>query len=279
MISVEMIGRLGNHMWQYAVCRTLAERNGYEFHIPRSFMGSDLFGCSLGVEHDQTRMQYTDSYMHNSFMAQFYNPNIIHLQDFTKLVGFFQSERYILENKKNIQEWFTLKNPNLELLEKLNLTSEVCVINYRGGDYKDIPDVYLSPDYWSSSVEQMKKLHDNLKFIVITDDIDEAEKLFPDFPVHHFSVAEDFLVISHAKYLIIANSTFSWWGAWLNKACKTVIAPKFWMRHNQSNGWWAPGESITKGFSYMGKDGRLYSSGECIDEVNALGLSYANFPY
>ena len=125
----------------------------------------------------------------------------------------------------------------------------------------------------------MKKLHDNLKFIVITDDIDAAAVLFPQFPAYHFSIAEDFFVISHAKYLIIANSTFSWWGAWLNKACKTVIAPKFWMRYNQSNGWWAPGESITKGFSYMGQDGELYSSAECVDEVNALGLSYTKFPY
>lgn len=279
MIGVELIGRLGNHMWQYAVCRTLAEKNNYDFHIPRSFLGSELFDCSLGVESDETKMQYTDSYMHNSFMAQFYNPNIVRLQDFTKLVGFFQSERYILENKLNIQEWFSLKNPNIELIEKLDLFSDVCVINFRGGDYKEIPDVYLEKDYWINSVEHMKKQSNNMKFIVITDDVDAASKLFPEYPTYHFSIAEDFFVISHAKYLIIANSTFSWWGAWLNKSCQKVIAPKFWMRYNQSNGWWAPGESITKGFFYMGKDGRLYSSGQCIDEVNSLSLSYADFPY
>ena len=279
MISVEMIGRLGNHMWQYAVCRTLAEKNNYEFHIPRTFLGSELFNCSLGTEADLTRQQYVDCYQNNSYMAQFYNPNIVHIQDFTKLVGFFQAERYISENKKNIQEWFTLKQPNNKLINELNLLGDVCVINYRGGDYKEIPDVYLGLDYWRSSVEEISKLNNEIKFIVITDDVLAASEVFPNFPVHHFCVADDFFVISHAKYLIIANSTFSWWGAWLNKNSKMIIAPKYWMRHNKSNGWWAPGESITKGFNYMGQDKRLYTSKECIDEVNSRGLSYSDFPF
>ena len=97
-----MIGRLGNNMWQYAVCRTIAEDNNYEFHIPRCFSGSDLFNCSLGVELDLTNQKFFDFYMNNSFMAQFYNPNIFQISDFTKLVGFFQCERYIQENRENI---------------------------------------------------------------------------------------------------------------------------------------------------------------------------------
>ena len=87
MISVEMIGRLGNNMWQYAVCRTIAEDKNYDFHIPRSFSGSELFDCSLGVELDLTNQKFIDGYMHNSFMAQFYNPHILEILDFTKLVG------------------------------------------------------------------------------------------------------------------------------------------------------------------------------------------------
>ena len=274
-----MIGRLGNNMWQYAVCRTIAEDKNYEFHIPRSFSGSELFDCSLGVDLDLTNQNFIDGYMHNSFMAQFYNPHILEIPDFTKLVGFFQCERYIEKNKSNIQGWFSLKNPNHSLLHELNLNEEVCIINFRGGDYKEIPDVYLDINYWKNSIAEIKKLNPNIEFIVVTDDIKEAQRFFPELPAYHFNVADDFLLISHAKYLIVANSTFSWWGAWLNMGCKMVIAPKYWMRYNQSEGWWAPGESITRGFYYMDRSGKLYSSAECIDELNQHNFCYTDFPY
>ena len=274
-----MIGRLGNNMWQYAVCRTIAEDNNYEFHIPRCFSGSDLFNCSLGVELDLTNQKFFDFYMNNSFMAQFYNPNIFQISDFTKLVGFFQCERYIQENRENIRKWFSLKNPNIKLLRDLKLDKEICVINFRGGDYKEIPDVYLDINYWNNSISYIKKINSNIQFIVVTDDITAAKMFFPEFPVEHFTVADDFLIISQAKYLIIANSTFSWWAAWLNTSSKIVIAPKYWMRHNQSQGYWAPGESITRGFCYMDRSGKLYSSTECINEVNHHSFSYENFPY
>ena len=110
-------------------------------------------------------------------------------------------------------------------------------------------------------------------------DITEAKIFFPEFPVYHFTVADDFLIISHAKYLIIANSTFSWWAAWLNTNCQMVIAPKYWMRHNHSEYYWAPGESITSGFYYMNRAGNLSSSSECVDEIISKGIIHANFPY
>ena len=274
-----MIGRLGNHMWQYAVCRTLAEQNNYEFHIPRSFLGAEIFSCSLGVEQELVNQEYYDYFKNKSFMAQFYNPEILHLQDFTRLVGYFQSERYIIDNKKNIQEWFKLRQENVRLINELNLANEVCVIHFRGGDYKKILDVYLRLEYWQYSIAEMKKLHGEIEFIVVTDDVEAAHTIFPDFSIYSSTVSDDFYIISQAKYLILSNSTFSWWGAWLNQKCKTVIAPKYWMQHNQSEGWWAPGESITKGFNYICRNGRLFSSKECIDEFNSLGFGYSDFPY
>ena len=279
MISVKLIGRIGNQLWQYAVCRTVAERLGYLFHIPNDFLGSELFDCSLGINKDLTYKVHYDNYKNNGVMAQFYNPNIFKIEDFTKLVGHFQCERYIADNRENIKIWFSQKNINLNLLNQLSLDDEICVINFRGGDYKNNPSLFLDVSFWMRSVEELKKINPTIKFLVITDDAEEARIFFPDYPVHHFNIADDFSVISHAKYLIIANSTFSWWAAWLNERCKIVIAPKYWMSYNKNEGWWAPGESITKKFCYIGKDGGIISSGRCIEEFNQLNLSYAEYPY
>jgi hypothetical protein len=279
MISIQLLGRLGNHMWQYAVCRTVAEKNGYEFHIPRNFLGSDMFGCSLGIEKDSTFKIFFDSYKINSRLAQFYNPNIFRIDDYTKLIGFYQCDRYLLENKGNIQRWFTQKNINQNLIAEFFLNENICVINFRGGDYKELAVRYLDESYWKHSIAEMLKVNPAMQFKVITDDIDAARTFFPSYPTYHFGAEEDFSIISHAKYLIIANSTFSWWAAWLNKSLKMVIAPKYWMKYNESSGWWVPGESITRGFHYMGKEGLLLTSSSCINEFNQSNLSYKDFPY
>lgn len=266
MISVSMYGRLGNHLWQYAVCRTVAESNGYEYHIPRNFLGIMLFDCSLGVERNQTTTCYPRCNNHDG--KQMYDPNIFTINDFTCLDGYLQSEKYILNNKINITKWFTLNsNHSVDLSI---LTDDVCVINFRGGDYKDKSHVFLHLKYYTDSIAHMKQINSNMQFIVITDDVEESRKYFPDYPAFHYGIINDYAVVNAAKYLIIANSTFSWWAAWLNTRSKFIIAPKFWLRHNISEGWWMPADSLTTGFHYVDRDGKLSSYDECLSEIADL---------
>jgi|APCry1669189472_1035225.scaffolds.fasta_scaffold27652_2 hypothetical protein len=260
MISVELTGRLGNHLHQYAVCRTVAEQCGYDFHIPRYFAGIDLFDCSLGVENDETIYDYYDP------REQIYQPDIFKIKDFTKLHGYLQAEHYIINNKKNIQDWFTLKNPNVDLLNQIQLDEHTCVINFRGGDFQNSPLLFLNPKFYVDAVNHMKKINPAMKFIIVTDDPPTARRYLQGFPVYHFSIAEDWLIVNRAKYLIIANSTFSWWAAWLNNNCQFVIAPKYWMRYNVSNLWWDKYHNITTGFFYVDRAGKLSSSNQCIHE-------------
>jgi Glycosyl transferase family 11 len=262
MISVTLFGRHGNQMWQYAVCRTVAEQNNYQYHIPRDFLLKDIFNCNLGEEQDLTTLHFPIYNPWNNI--QFYDPEIFDIPDSTKIDGYLQCEQYILHNRENIKKWFTLKNYDSNLFDTLNLNNDVCVINFRGGDYKFSPQMYLHKKYWNDSINHIKQINSSVKFIVITDDVAEAKVFFPDYEVYHYNIADDFYVVSKAKYLIIANSTFSWWAAWLNDNSKFIIAPKYWLTPYSFD--WSPIDSVTSRFHYVDTKGKLFSANECLKE-------------
>ena len=139
MISVSMYGRLGNHLWQYAVCRTVAEQNNYEYYIPREFLGTHLFNCSLGVDNNTTNKCFPICNNHDQM--QKYDPTIFNIEDFTKIDGYLQTEKYIKHNQKNIIDWFKPKHDINSIIDELKLNDDICVIGFRGGDYKDKPHV------------------------------------------------------------------------------------------------------------------------------------------
>jgi hypothetical protein len=105
-------------------------------------------------------------------------------------------------------------------------------------------------------------------FLAITDDPELCKEYMPfDIQTLHVDVGFDFYVVNQSHWLIISNSTFGWWAAWLNKKCKKIIAPKYWARHNVSNGYWSVGESYTREFSYMDRDGKLFNYDDCLNEA------------
>jgi len=273
MITVQFEGRLGNHLWIYAVCRTIAEQNGYDYHIPRHFAGAGIFNADLGIETGHI----TDVYRENRSLEKLYEPQIWNIKDNTILLGYWQTEKYIINNKKNIQEWFSILNPNTDLINQLGIDDDTCVINFRGEDYKHMTDVYLPIQYYNDSINHIKKLNPNMKFVVITNDVEEANKFFPNYPAYHLGPKDDFYIVSQAKYLIIANSSFSWWAAWLNNNCIFVIAPKYWGRYNVHKGYWCGTDTITTGWYYVDDQGLLTSSNQCLREQ--CGQNPKGFPH
>jgi len=246
-ISISLTGRLGNHMWQYAVIRTIAEKNQCDFALHGDFLGKGIFDCDLGRKFNIDDVN--DVRMDQR--GQKYNPDLMNAKSGDHLIGNFQCEKYFLNNKENVKKWFSF-NENYQPPKDIK---DVCIIVFRGGDYKTLMrSAFLKGDFYKFSMQKMRELHGNLKFMVVTDDPTEAKKHFVNTKIVHFDALRDLYLISHAKYLIIANSTFAWWGAWLNDRVETIIAPKFWFRYNQDDVW-TPHGAKTKGFTYMDRNG------------------------
>ena len=166
------------------------------------------------------------------------------ITDGTILVGNWQSEKYFKQIRDRIVKEFSIKNPSAifkkfqeVIIKNLDLSISVHV---RRGDYANNPKYnakhgVLPIEYYSKSVELIREKIPNAIFYIFSDDIPWVkENLSFIKPVIFVSDngtnnAEDIILMSLCRYHIIANSSFSWWGAWLDqKKDKTVIAPKQW---------------------------------------------------
>ena len=289
MITANLTGNFGNHMWQYTVCRVIAEELGYEWGINSTpthdyhnganqmdFMdvnfGKPIVGITQNYHEPWKFYQHVDR-----VNIRMFDNSLYEIDDNTRLIGhdgaeggIYQSEDYIIDRKDDIRKWFKINEDKKNDFEKaltdlgITLDDNLCVINFRGGEYRGIPNVIVRKKYWADAINKMLEYNPNMKFLLITDDVPCAKSFMPfDIPAHHISIGFDYYVVNQAKWLIISNSSFGWWPAWLNENANKIIAPKYWARHNVSDGYWATGDSYTKGFTYMDRDGMLYHYNVC----------------
>ena len=160
------------------------------------------------------------------------------------LMGYWQSEKYFSEVAEQIREDFSFRLPlkyqNAELAKQINRVNAVS-LHVRRGDYAHNPKTVAthglcSLDYYRASIRYVSERVRQPQFFVFSDDIEWVKNnLKIDFPhqyVDHNHGAEsynDMRLMSMCKHHIIANSSFSWWGAWLNASVnKIVVAPQNW---------------------------------------------------
>jgi hypothetical protein len=200
--------------------------------------------------------------------------NLELIQDNTKIDGIFQSEDRIIHRKDEIRQWLKVKaekdcydysDPN------------ICIINYRGGEYASVVHFHLNGKYWDDAIDRMRKINPNFRFVVITDDVERASAQFPDFEVKHFDVGTDFSIIKNAHYLILSNSSFPYFATLLSDTVKYILAPKYWGRHNISNGYWACGYNIFRDHNYLDREGNLFTYEECVREFEDYKKRDINF--
>lgn len=158
--------------------------------------------------------------------------------------GTWQSEQYFIEAKEIVLNAFTFRKEKLSsktrAVEKLISDSNSVSIHIRRDDY--LSDKFnkgfggiCTIDYYQRAVEYLSELYENLSFFIFSDDMQWAKEnilikncIFVNHNAREDSW-QDMYLMHCCKHNIIANSTFSWWGAYLNKnPHKTIIAPKVW---------------------------------------------------
>lgn len=158
------------------------------------------------------------------------------------LRGYWQSEKYFLNCKEEIKLVFALKER--EIFEKHHLFQEITqnnstCIHVRRGDYLNKKNIKLhgivKEHYYSKAIEYVQSIQSNPVFYCFSDDIKLAKEVLKEIrtKINYVERSEnplcDFGLMQQCKHFIIANSTFSWWAAWLSKNTqKNVIAPKAW---------------------------------------------------
>lgn len=163
----------------------------------------------------------------------------------TYLDGYFQSEQYFDPVASIIRKDFTFKGPVPKACEdwlrEIRSTESVS-LHIRRGDYVSNPSnttyyASCSESYYRRAVDELLKQHRNIGLFVFSDDLDWCRKnlAFNDLPVYFVDANTqaanhwDMFLMSQCRHNIMANSSFSWWAAWLNgNASKTVIAPAKW---------------------------------------------------
>lgn len=167
------------------------------------------------------------------------------------LDGYWQSEKYFARYRDDLLQIFTLKaklHEQTELYKKMIEEREAVSLHIRRGDY--VSNAYTnsvhgicSLEYYENTVKMIIDRVKNPHFYIFSDDLAWAkEHLIFINDITFIELDKDALdheelyLMSQCKYNIIANSSFSWWGAWLNQnAQKIVIAPKKWFNDNTIN--------------------------------------------
>lgn len=281
---------LGNQLWSYVFARVLASDKGLEFGImsPEKFKGKEFMSLDFGrqvyggsgpeggppasLPESIVNYYVEKDVWHPEYKCDIrdYDAGLLNIGDNSKIEGLFQSERFIAHRKREIREWLAVKKEyDCRDLSKDN----VCVLNVRGGEYKGTPELILERRYWLNAVTNMLRVNPKLEFIVITDDVKYAGQLLPQYRAFHYNIGKDYSIINTARYLVLSNSSFAFFPAWTSEAVKFVIAPKYWARHNVSDGYWACAFNLYQGWKWQDRAGKLFSFDECSREYSSYKLA------
>lgn len=281
MIISKIIGGLGNQLFQYAAGRCLAwqhqtdlalDISGFDEYKLRNFdLGA--FGARyrfstkdensvyeqrgfIGKVRDRLlpmglRKVYREPHFH--FHSRFFkSPSHIYLK------GYWQSEKYFSPVAEQIREELVMKPAYYKEVQTFATTIQqtpAVSVHIRRGDYTN-PEVLrahgmLSPEYYIRAMQLIREKEPGAVFYFFSDDIQWVKENLPVENVvyvsgiHSRTHFEDFWLMSRCRHHIIANSSFSWWAAWLNNfSRKMVIAPEKWFNEKKAdtrdlipNGW------------------------------------------
>jgi hypothetical protein len=280
VITVSLIGGLGNQMFQYAAGKALAERHGvplaldisgFRNYALRPFLLDRLLVpeaiTSLQAEPaqkpvasferakwkaridrvlakaglpklGQSANEYREPHFH-------YDPRFEALGPQAVLFGYFQSERYFASIADGLRDWLSLREPlgsaACATLQQIEASRLPVSVHVRRGDYlkpgtNEVHGI-LDESFYREALGRLEGAAGESELFVFSDDPEAAEQILSFVPksrlVHVRGEPErpweDMALMARCRHHVMANSSFSWWGAWLNRSPdKIVVAPRAW---------------------------------------------------
>ena len=240
-------GRFGNQMFQYAATRGIAAWKGYDWCIPPGPKDDEEFNdeenqhklfmafkmSSVVRDWGESRINLLPAPYKQEGSFTFDEDLFNNCPDNVNLYGYFQSEKYFQHIEESLREDFTWRDDVRDLCQGLfdSIGGKAISLHIRRTDHLVKPTYHpvLPLSYYE---EALSKFPSDLPVLIFSDEPAwcHEQELFQN---DRFMVSDsgdnitDMCLMSMCQYQIMANSTYSWWGAWLSNS-KNVIAPKLW---------------------------------------------------
>jgi hypothetical protein len=266
MIIVILQAGLANQMFQYAAGRQLALLRGAQLQLDTSWYGRAAQDDGVGLRHYELDALAIDEniYRPNVFNRGIlkvlgrgiysddnepyvFHEEVLGLPNYSRLFGFFQNRHYFESIRELLLKEFTPKDAatgaNKQLLATIDADENSVAVHVRRGDYVTSaanwaahgPLSEEAPEYYQQALAKIRATIKRPSLYVFSDDPAWCKaNLKFDTPTvfvdNNNPGIEDLRLMRACQHNVIANSSFSWWGAWLNEnPNKIVIAPKKWM--------------------------------------------------
>jgi hypothetical protein len=228
--------RLGNQMFQYAAAKSAALNANCLFAIPiENQTLSNCFDleCSYySLENKTHDIVVLSKYIEETFHFEERFNSLTTNHD---LEGYFQSEKYFSKCQNDIRKDFTFKKEVHDrakyfIESSRSIAPTLVSIHVRRGDYLWFQNFHpvCTLDYYKRAID----MFDDCTFIIFSDDMEWSKRNLTGTSMVYSTLqndAQDLCAMSLCDHHIIANSSFSWWGAWLNKnTAKQIVAPRNW---------------------------------------------------
>jgi hypothetical protein len=269
MIIVKLQGGLGNQLFQYAAGLALAHRHNTSLKVDSTFLKQDAKGhytqrylelpifnteikeanetdLSLFTFNENKYWRRLKKQVPHWFNTVVMNESQINVESIffklpsnTYLNGYWQSEKYFLEIRETLLQQLIIKPEYLKNIENevalIKSASQSVAVHVRRGDYVTLSSANefhgsCDVNYYQEAANQFSNA---TTFFVFSDDLEWCKQNLNFKSKTHYinspTAYTDFYLMSQCQHQIIANSSFSWWAAWLNtNASKKIIAPKHW---------------------------------------------------
>lgn len=268
IVVARISGGLGNQLFVYATARRLALKNdadlvldtisgfAYETLYNRTFQLGNFSGNFREAtarerlepfsKFRRYLMRFVNKYKkdYKKFFTDWsnsYDPSILSAK-FSGVVyveGYWQDERYFKDHEDIIRKDLKIKPPTdeLNLCMSKNIKSHLSIAIHVRFFHDPTTSVDVAPSYYNAAIAEMEQKFSYPHYYLFSDQPDEAERKI-NLPIDRVTIVNhnqgdenaysDLWLMSLCNHFIIANSTFSWWGAWLSKAeSKHVIAPDY----------------------------------------------------